>query len=93
MEVTGQLQAPASLTHRKKTPGTHLIGGWLGPKSVWKLLEYREIFCLCPMYWNMIPKPSTPQPHYYSTCTIPAPLWIILYLLECKMTLKYIRSS
>jgi len=29
MEVSGQLHAPAALT-----PGTHWIGGWVGPRLV-----------------------------------------------------------
>jgi hypothetical protein len=31
MEVSGQLQAPATLP-RGNSPGTHWIGSWVGPK-------------------------------------------------------------
>jgi hypothetical protein len=34
MEVSGQLHAPASLPPRERAPGTHWIGGWVGPKAV-----------------------------------------------------------
>jgi hypothetical protein len=33
MEVSGQLHAPAALFPRKKVPGTHWIGGWVGPRT------------------------------------------------------------
>jgi hypothetical protein len=32
MEVNGQLHDPAVLPRRKE-PGTHWIGGWLGPRA------------------------------------------------------------
>jgi hypothetical protein len=31
MEVSGQLHAPAALPPGKEPPGTHWIGGWVGP--------------------------------------------------------------
>jgi hypothetical protein len=33
MEVSGQLHAPAALTPGKEPPGTHYIGGWVGPRA------------------------------------------------------------
>jgi len=33
MEVSGQLHAPAALLPRKESPGTHWIGGWVGPRA------------------------------------------------------------
>jgi hypothetical protein len=33
MEVSGQLHAPAALPPRQEPSGTHLTGGWVGPKS------------------------------------------------------------
>jgi hypothetical protein len=33
MEVSGQLLAPAALTFGEKVPGTHCIGGSVGPRS------------------------------------------------------------
>jgi hypothetical protein len=33
MEVSGQLHAPVSLPPGKEPPGTHWIGGWVGPRS------------------------------------------------------------
>jgi hypothetical protein len=32
MEVSGQLQAQVALPPEKKPPGTHWIGGWVGPR-------------------------------------------------------------
>jgi hypothetical protein len=34
MEVSGQLHAPAALPPRERAPGTHWIGGWVGPRAV-----------------------------------------------------------
>jgi hypothetical protein len=34
MNVSGQLHDPAALTTRERAPGTHLIGGWVGPTAV-----------------------------------------------------------
>jgi hypothetical protein len=33
MEVSGQLLALAVLPPRKQSPGTHCIGGWMGPRT------------------------------------------------------------
>jgi hypothetical protein len=33
MEVSGQLHAPAAYL-QGKSPGTHWIGGWMGPRAV-----------------------------------------------------------
>jgi hypothetical protein len=33
MEVSGQLHAPAALPKGKQPPGTHWIGGWVGPRA------------------------------------------------------------
>jgi hypothetical protein len=34
MEVSGQLHAPTALPPRERAPGTHWIGGWVGPRAV-----------------------------------------------------------
>jgi hypothetical protein len=34
MEVIGQLHASTALPPGKKKPGTHWIGGWMGPRTV-----------------------------------------------------------
>jgi hypothetical protein len=31
--VSGQLHAPAALLPRKEPPGTHWMGGWVGPRA------------------------------------------------------------
>jgi hypothetical protein len=33
MGVSGQCHAPAALYTRGKDPGTHWIGGWVGPRA------------------------------------------------------------
>jgi hypothetical protein len=33
MEVSGQLHAPVTLPPRERAPGTHWIGGWVGPRA------------------------------------------------------------
>jgi hypothetical protein len=33
MEVSGQLHAPVALPPGEKTPGTHWIEGWVGPRG------------------------------------------------------------
>jgi hypothetical protein len=34
MDVSGQLHAPAALPPGERAPGTHWIGGWVGPRAV-----------------------------------------------------------
>jgi hypothetical protein len=34
MEVSGQLHTPAALPPRERTPDTHWIRGWVGPRAV-----------------------------------------------------------
>jgi hypothetical protein len=42
MEVSGQLHALAALPQRE-VPGTHWIGGWVGPKAVLDAMVKRKI--------------------------------------------------
>jgi hypothetical protein len=32
MKVSGELQSPAALPLMERAAGTHLIGGWMGPR-------------------------------------------------------------
>jgi len=43
MEVSDQLHAPAALPPGKEPPGTHWIGGWVGPRAVLDAVEKRKI--------------------------------------------------
>jgi hypothetical protein len=43
MEVSGQLQAPASLPPRERASGTHWMGGWVGPRAVLVAVVKRKI--------------------------------------------------
>jgi hypothetical protein len=48
MEVSGQLHAPATLPPRERDPGTHWVGGWVGPRAAldavvkWKIPSPRR---------------------------------------------------
>jgi hypothetical protein len=42
MEVSGQLHAPAALPPGK-SPGTHWIAGWMGPRAVLNAVVKRKI--------------------------------------------------
>jgi hypothetical protein len=39
MDVSGQLHALGRFTPRERAPGTHWIGGWVGPRAG---LDYEE---------------------------------------------------
>jgi hypothetical protein len=41
--VSGQLHDQATLSPGKRVPGTHCIGGWLGPRAGLHILEKRKI--------------------------------------------------
>jgi hypothetical protein len=43
MEVSGQLHVPAALPPGEKAPGTHWIGGWVGPSVGLDAVEKRKI--------------------------------------------------
>jgi hypothetical protein len=47
MGVSGQRHAPAALYPREKTPGTHWIGGWVGPRAGLNTGARRKILCPC----------------------------------------------
>jgi hypothetical protein len=40
--MSGQLHAPAALPPEKEPPGTHWIGGWVGPRAVLKAVVKRK---------------------------------------------------
>jgi hypothetical protein len=44
MEVSGQFHAPAALPPGESAPGTHWIGGWVGPRADVDAVEKRKIF-------------------------------------------------
>jgi hypothetical protein len=43
MDVSGQLHAPAALPPRERAPGTHWIGGWVGPRAILDAVVKRKI--------------------------------------------------
>jgi hypothetical protein len=47
MGVSGQRHAPAALYPRGKDPGTHCIGGWVGPRADLDAEARRNILCPC----------------------------------------------
>jgi hypothetical protein len=47
MGVSGQHHASAALYPRERTPGTHWIGDWMGPRAGLDSGAIRKILCLC----------------------------------------------
>jgi hypothetical protein len=43
MEVNGQLHDPDALPLKERAPGTHWIGGWVGPRAVMDAVVKRKI--------------------------------------------------
>jgi hypothetical protein len=43
MEVSGQLHYPAASRPGERAPGTHWIGGWVGPRAVLDEVVNRKI--------------------------------------------------
>jgi hypothetical protein len=43
MEMSGQLHASATLPPEERAPGTHWIGGWVGPRARLAAVEERKI--------------------------------------------------
>jgi hypothetical protein len=54
MGVSGQRHAPAALYPRGKTPGTHWIGGWGGPRAGLDAGARRKI---CPRRGSNLDRP------------------------------------
>jgi hypothetical protein len=58
MEVSGQLHAPDALL-RDKSPGTHWIGGWVGPRAGRDALVKRLIPITAPDgNWTPVVQPA-----------------------------------
>jgi hypothetical protein len=43
MEVSGQFHTPAALNPKERAPGTHCIGGWVGPRAGLDAVVKRKI--------------------------------------------------
>jgi hypothetical protein len=43
MDASGQLHTPAALPPRERAPGTHWIGGFVGPRDVLDAVVKRKI--------------------------------------------------
>jgi len=54
--MSGQRHAPAALPRER--PGTHCVGGWVGPTAVWTGAEN-----LAP-HWHSIPWPASTYTDY-----------------------------
>jgi hypothetical protein len=64
MEVNGQLHAPAALPPGKEPPGTHCIGGWVGPRAGLDAVVRRKI---SSPYWDTNPPIIQPIAQQYTT--------------------------
>jgi len=56
--VSSQLHAPTALPPKERTPGTHWIGGWVGPKTGLDTVVKRKIPSpfLAPAYYSKLCK-------------------------------------
>jgi hypothetical protein len=63
MEVSGHLHPPAALLQRKEAPGTHWIGGWVGPRAglddvekgkfIFPVLDSKANPSVLPIAWSL----------------------------------------
>jgi hypothetical protein len=61
--VSGQLHAPVALP-RGRAPGTHWIGGWLGPRTGLDDVERRKILSLPGLEFRPLGRPAHSQSLY-----------------------------
>jgi hypothetical protein len=62
MELSGQLHTPATLPAGVMVPGTHWIGGWVGPRGGLDAVEKRKLLKLS----GFEPRPSSPSLYWLS---------------------------
>jgi hypothetical protein len=61
MEVSGQLHA-SNVVSPGKSPGTHGVGGCVGPVAYLDIMEKKKICYLCQ---DLIPGPFSPYSSHY----------------------------
>jgi hypothetical protein len=77
MEVSGQLHVLATLPRGDRTPGTHWIGGWVGPRASLDAVAKRKIPSL---HWKS--NPNRPNhPAHILVAILTELSWILKYLL------------
>jgi hypothetical protein len=64
MKVSGQLHAPAALPPGKQPPGTHWIGGWVGPRACLDDLDKRKFLTLPGLELRPFSRPARSQSLY-----------------------------
>jgi hypothetical protein len=73
---------PGLFSSRKRAPGTHWIGGWVGPRDGMKVVEKILYFT-----GTQTPTPWSPVASRYTDCAIPAPQGCLIdtpkALLKC----------
>jgi hypothetical protein len=74
---------PGRFTPRERAPGTHWIGGWVGPRAVLDAVVKRKI---PTSHWESNPRTSIVQPvaQHYTTWAIMAP---------CNREVSFISSA
>jgi hypothetical protein len=56
--MSGQLHAQAALPPGKEPPGTHWIGGWVGPRAGMDDLEKRKFLTLPGLELRTLSRPA-----------------------------------
>jgi hypothetical protein len=64
LEVSAQLHAPATLPPGERAPGTHWIGGWVGPRTRMDDVERRKILFLPGQVLRRLSRPARRQSLY-----------------------------
>jgi hypothetical protein len=64
LEVSGQLHAPAALTHGKTAPSTHWTGGWVGPRTGLHDMEKKTFLTLPVLKLRRLCRPARSQSLY-----------------------------
>jgi hypothetical protein len=62
--VSGQLHVPDSFTPGERAPGTHWMGGWVGPRTGLDDVEKKTFFILPGLEHRPLRRPARSQSLY-----------------------------